>query len=113
MKVPSSSFDGLSLDVFGHDVSGLALANDATLLRPKVDCNTSPMVCTREGLTGEGSINDIDEPVPGLSFEFTHVRKDWKPWEATVLDPLLQDGLAVLSDFDGADGAVSEQDVGK
>lgn len=113
MEVPSGIFDGLSLDILGNDVPRLDFANDPSLLRPQVNGDPLSVARAGEGLAGERTIEDVDESSPGTPVEMADVREDREEREAPVGDPLPEDRLAVLSDFNCADRAVSEQDVGK
>lgn len=111
MKVPRGALDGLSLDVFRKHVAGAALSDDPVLLRPQIDGDLSAVASTGEGLAGERAVENVHDASPGPSVEFTDVWEDGQPGENPVGNPLPQDGLAVLSDLDGADGPVTEQEV--
>lgn len=69
--------------------------------------------CGGDVLAGESSGDDVDEAAPGSSVEGANVREYWEPGKAPVFLPLRQDLLAIDIVLDGADGLVSEEQVGK
>lgn len=113
MQVPGRPLDRPSLDVLSKDVAGPALSDDAALLGPEVDGDSSPVTRAGEGLAGKGAVEDVHGASPGPAVELSHVGEEGEPGQDPICDTLQQDGLAVGSDFDGADGSVPKEEVRK
>lgn len=111
VQVVGSSTDGVVDDVFGEDPFGSGFSDDSSHLRPKVGRVGSSVGSGAEWLARKSASNDVDSSTPIASVELTNVWKDGEEGEDSVCLPSGEHSLAVGSDLDGADGAVSKEQV--
>lgn len=110
-KVVPGFGEGFDCDVFGEDICGSDLIDDAGHFGPQVPrvVRAEPFAGARPWLAREPATDHVDHTAPGAAVEAAHVAEDRERLEAPVALPRLEHATAVGVELDGGHAAVAEQ----